>query len=196
MPTAPGYASCAIQMKHALITRSAYITFGVHPSDPDPLAVCGAISTAFASAGSLLAQVDNDVAILAYHASVGQDGAPDLVGALPSTQNGGASASTLPANCAVLIHKRTARGGRRGRGRFYLPWVGSETLWDEAGKLAGASVTTLQTAANNFRSALVSGGVPMVLLHDQGLTPEGPPNDVTSLIVDPLIGTQRRRLGR
>ena len=54
----------------------------------------------------------------------------------------------------------------------------------------------LQTLANSFLAALTSGGVPMVILHNPGKTVPGAPNTVTSLSVDRLIATQRRRLGR
>jgi len=85
---------------------------------------------------------------------------------------------------------------------MFLPWAMDEGSVDEAGIITPAAVTPIQTAMNLFRTNLSSGGNPMVLLHEPSApgtahpsTP-GAPNVVTSMIVDPLISTQRRRLGR
>lgn len=196
MPTAPGYADVSVEMILTGMTRSAYLTFGVQPVDPDPADVVVEVNSAITAAGSLQSRLDAQVTITSIRASVGQDGGADLVYVLGTSIVGQNNVSALPPNCAVLVHKRTLRGGRRGRGRLFIPWCVSETNVDEAGLIATAEVTTIQTAMNVFRTALGSFNVPMVILHNPGLSTMGAPDTVTSLVVDKLLSTQRRRLGR
>lgn len=105
------------------------------------------------------------------------------------------SGDTLPFQCAALLSKRTARAGRHGHGRMYLPFL-SEASTNALGQLDTAFVTNLQTMADAF------------LVPDQNI-PDG--GDVTavspvlwdrvahvttriaSVIVRKNIFTQRRR---
>ncbi len=196
MPTPPGFASVAVQIVHAGLSRPAYLTFGVDPSATDPQSVAASISGTMAAAGSLASVLDSETVISEVRVSLGTDGGEDLVGGITTSITGGTGHSSLPPNCAFLVHKRTARGGRRGRGRLFIPWCSSETNVDEAGIIQTAYLNTFQTAMNTWLSGLAAGSCPMVLLHDPGITSPGPPNVVTALTVDKLISTQRRRLGR
>jgi hypothetical protein len=127
---------------------------------------------------------------------MGQDGGEALTGIDASTALGGAGGASVPANVAALIHKRTARGGRRGRGRMYLPWWIQESDVDERGAISSTTIGFMNTALATWLADLAADGCPMVVLHDPGRTPAGAPDVVTSLTVDPIVGTQRRRLGR
>lgn len=197
MATPAGYAECSYSFTQAGLIRPAFITFGVDPSETAIDLIATAVQAAFTAAGSLNTVMDSSVQMVNTRVSLGTETAEDLVYNLPSAiAGGGGTTGSLPPNCAVLIRKVTARGGRRGRGRVYVPWAINETAVDEVGIIAGAAVTTLQNAANAWRAALVTQNVPMVVLHNPGLTATGAPDVVTSLRVDPLIATQRRRLGR
>jgi hypothetical protein len=155
------------------------------------------VNLAYTAAGSLNSIMDSSVTTTGIRVSLGTDGAEDLVYMAEYTTIGGNSLSNaLPPNCAVLARKTTARGGRRGRGRMYIPWCVAETGVDEAGQIAGANRTPINTALAAFLTALGVNTVPMVLLHNPGLTAPGAPNTVLTLVADPLIATQRRRLGR
>lgn len=79
---------------------------------------------------------------------------------------------------------------------MFVPWGIAETSLAEDGTITSTQVTTLNTAFGNLLTQLTSNGVPMVLLHNPGLSAAGSPNLVTGLRVDPLVATQRRRLGR
>jgi len=118
----------------------------------------------------------------------------------------GAGASTdapAPQNCAILVQKRTGVGGRRGRGRLYLQSP-LEASVDANGTLVSSYHSALQTMANTWLSDLAGiadglGG--MHLLHSTTLAIPDPvdlpvPYQVTTLVVDPIIATQRRRLRR
>jgi hypothetical protein len=85
---------------------------------------------------------------------------------------------------------------------MYIPWAASVTLVTESGTIGAADVTKVQNAVNAWRTSVNSLAGPVVLLHRPSSpgtirpsTP-GPPNEVTGMVVDPLIATQRRRLGR
>lgn len=96
----------------------------------------------------------------------------------------------LPPNCAYLVSKRTALGGRRHRGRMYLPpfLIGEDSV-PVTGVMAEAQRAALQTRVN---SAFGIGE--KVILHDS-LTPGAlPPTIITSFRVQPRLATQRRRL--
>lgn len=102
-----------------------------------------------------------------------------------SAVGGFASAGMAP-NSAYLVRKRTALGGRANRGRLYLPGV-AEAAVDESGNIDPSG---LQTNINDWFAGLSALGMPMYLLH----TGSSDPTDVSNLVVDSKIATQRRRL--
>lgn len=203
MPTPPGYAAYSVRLKHAAVSRPAAVTGAVKLDTVQPNAVHTALATIFTGAGSDFCELmDFDVTIGPVKVWVGQDGGEDLVYESTQTRTGGVAITGLPSNCAALVHKQTARGGRRGRGRMFIPWILKETEVDEAGLILSTFVTQLQAEMTDFLADFQTQGCPMALLHQPSApgtehpsTP-GAPNLVTSLRVDPLISTQRRRLGR
>ena len=203
MATPPGFALCSYELKHGSMSRSAFLTFGCDPTLTSPIDVAILVKGAFTAAGSLASIIDSNVQLQNTRVSLGTDGNEDIVGSDPTTAPCTKALSSLPANCAVMVHKRTTRGGRRGRGRMYLPWTIASSSVTEVGGLLAGDVTTIQNACNAWLTAMNSAVGPVVLLHRpsspdiQGppSTP-GSPNVVTQLVVDPLIATQRRRLGR
>lgn len=197
MPTSPGYADCSYELRQAGLTRPAYVTFGVDPTSTDPAAIATSLFNAYTAAGSLKSLFDNTVTMTAVRVSLGTDGTGDLVYVMSTSDVGGGGPwSTLPPNCAALIHKTTARGGRRGRGRMYLPWVLQESLVDEAGIILASTVTSITNGVNIWVTRLATETTPLVLLHGPGKTGTPAPDVVTSVRCDPLLATQRRRLGR
>lgn len=102
----------------------------------------------------------------------------------------------LPNNCAVLAQKRTGRGGRKGRGRFFIPPCTLEDGdVDATGTIDTVHLASLQTWATAFLLALDSATTPMVLLHSEEAGPIAP-DVVTNLVVQSRIATQRTRLRR
>lgn len=196
MPTAPGYADCSHQLSLSGFPRPAYITFGCDPVDTDPNVIATSLVAAFGATGSMYTRIDSAVTLTGTRVSLGTDGGEDLIGF--SAQNVGCqlATNTTTPNTAWLVHKRTARGGRRGRGRIFIPWSVPETGVDEAGTIDTSSLNSMQTALTAWFDALAAGGEPMYLLHNPGLTSMGPPDRVTALEADRIISTQRRRLGR
>jgi len=106
-------------------------------------------------------------------------------------ENGTVSGDPMTPQVAYLVKKLTALGGRRNRGRFYLPGV-VESKVDGAGNVLGAFQTTIQTSMDDFMTDTGAADIGVVILHSDG----GTPTDVTSLQVEPKVATQRRRLKR
>lgn len=202
MPTAPGFANCSYELKHNGLTRTAFITFGVDPTDTDPVLIAGKLKTAFAQPGSLFAVIDSNVTMVSTRVSLGTDGSEDLVGIDATPVACIRSLSSLPANCACLVHKITARGGRRGRGRMYIPWCCGSGTTNEAGGLDPTDYTAVANVVDVWKNDVATRVGPVVLLHRPSApgtehpTTPGPPNIVTTYRVDTTVATQRRRLGR
>lgn len=202
MATPPGYARISHQLTLSGFPRSAFITYAVHPAGGTPPAIATDCANAMIAAGSLMTQIDTSVQLTGTRASVGTDGAEDLIGISTLSGAGSVAGSALPPQCAMLLHKRTTRGGRRGRGRMFIPWCRGEVDVDEAGLWSATQVSNVQNACNVFMTQLSTRVGGMWLLHgpsEEGTahpTSAGPPNEVFALDVDPLISTQRRRLGR
>lgn len=195
-------------------------TMGVRPATP-PLAQGAAERLLAAWRTHLLPQQLSTVQLLRCTVRTRQDGGGDIVHvATPSTTAiGTTTGSGLPSNSAIIVEKLTLRAGRRGRGRMFVPGI-NDTQVDNAGLVAAANIASWNTALQAFLGALgaVSGGTPVqspvipLLLHGsttetvRSSSPgsrtvtvtevgEGPlPDEITNFVIDPRIGTQRRRL--
>ncbi len=171
------------------------MTFGIDvgstpSSDPT---IANDVLNAFQAA--LAAKIDVSVTLGPCHLAIGQDDGSSINVVGSTTYAGASVVTSVPPAVAFLIRKTTATGGKRGRGRFYLPWAIATANLDEGGNIAGASVTAMQSAVTSFLTTLATGGIatPMVLLHQVG---SSTPSLVTALTADPRAATQRRRQGR
>lgn len=196
MPTAPGFADCSLRFNLAGYNRPAYVTFGVNPTATDPAVIASDLVNAWTATGSMNSKLDNNVTMTEAMVRLGTDGSEDLVGSAINTTVGGLSASSPPPNVAVLVYKRTARGGRRGRGRMYFPWFTSTGDLTDDGTIGPTKVTALAVSIGVWKTELSTRGCPLVLLHSPGKTSMGAPDPVTSLVVSNVVATQRRRLVR
>lgn len=200
MPTTAGYGAVSIRLTHSGMVRPAYCTFGIHPTGTDPATMASSCMTAWLL--SVNTVMDSEVTADQCTVRYGIDGAEDVIGTSSNTVTGVVTQASPSAQVAALVRKNTARGGRRGKGRMYIPWMISETNVDEMGTIASGSMSTYQAALTGLITQLDTGNVPMVVLHrpsKPGIThptTPGAPNLVTSLILQSLIATQRRRLGR
>lgn len=129
----------------------------------------------------------------------GQDGADNIVVVGPVLNDaGGSSANSLPPNCAVLARKRTDLGGRRGRGRVYVPGIAEGEVGPE-GNNSNAQLAGFQGAFDDMMTAwstdVTDGPVTPVVLHkSEGIGPEPVPTPIVLWEVERKIATQRRRL--
>lgn len=115
---------------------------------------------------------------------------------------GASTGATVPQNTSGLVHKRTARSGRRGRGRIYWPSI-PEAGVDNKGLLDGTYKSNVQTDLTAWLARFNTGplaDIYMCILHQYtGTLPDPVPSSlapdvVTSLQYDDMVATQRRRL--
>lgn len=143
-----------------------------------------------------IAELDN-VASNAYtlgpgHVIFGNDGGDIRIDGNTTPVPGLRAGEALPPNCAMLVRKLTASGGRRNRGRMYVPAV-TEADVGSLGVINTAWQATVNAAMNALYIALVNSARidQIVLFHD---TAPFTPTVVTGLELQPKIATQRRRL--
>lgn len=196
-----GFGQCSIRYNLSGDIEPMYVTFGFEngPLDTDPTLVANIIqghwtdATSIGAAGTRYTHWSIGPSLVTLGTATGPVTGP---GNSVSAGTAGAG-NTLPQNCAILTRKQTARGGRRGRGRCYIPCATfQEGDVDNTGTILPAVVTNLQGRINAFLSLMGVSGYDVQLLHGEGLggTPPPPPDPVLSWIVQSRIATQRRRL--
>lgn len=120
------------------------------------------------------------------------DGSGFVPYAHPAAVVGTRAQAPLPSNCAMLIRKRSAMGGRANQGRMYFPPAYLfEGNVDLNGNIDGADVTAMQVMFNDFMTELNTGGLYMQIFHTPSLST---PTEVTQLELQSKIATQRRRM--
>jgi hypothetical protein len=192
----PGFAEVAARITLAGDAQTMNIVFGIEVEVP-PFTQDLANLVSLHTADFIRSLTTTVYTYQGVDIAVGNDGAPTIFSSVTSAGVGEQAGSVLPQNSALLVHKRTARAGRRGRGRIYLPGI-QENQVDNVGGVATAWITAANTEGANWLSDLDGAGARMVLLHDTStaVPPSAVPlpDVVTSLTTDPIIATQRRRL--
>lgn len=188
----PGFSQALLKFSLAGDPEEMVMTFGVDNEAP----YTGDLSGAAAIRDKFLAAFPASVISTSYtfrgcKLLVGQDGGPPAIYDSIVAITGTAALANLPQNCAVLVKKVTALGGRRGRGRMFMPpMVLNEGAVDANGMIDESNRDGVNDRWDTFLT-----GLGMVLLHDSlGAGIEPAPTPVTNLIVDGRIATQRRRL--
>lgn len=199
-----GFAQMSIPMLHTGMAREAVVTFGIeYETGAGTLSsICDFVFQQWFE--TLGATVDSEVLQGPARGRFGVAGDVPIAAEGVNTGNSVSVDQRPPAQVAVLIRKLTNRGGRRGRGRMYVPWAVNEASVNEVGGISTGTVSDFQDAADELLVQLGTasgedGPCPMFLLHVQSteqVTPPGTPSLVNGLVVDSLVATQRRRLGR
>ncbi len=122
----------------------------------------------------------------------GQDGGDIRIDGSAAPIVGTVVGTAYPPQITILAKKLTASGGRRGRGRCYMPGVNSGVA-NNAGKITPAQITTFTSAWELMRTNVTAlGDVDgLVLLHESA---PFTPTPITEFVVDDRLATQRRRL--
>lgn len=127
---------------------------------------------------------------LGLEATYMDDSGP-LMYALPGNITGTKDGASMPVNCAFLISKSTASGGRQGRGRiFFPPSLLGESGVNAGGVIDAGIIPTLQAYFDGMLDDMQTALVPPYLLHDGAAVPY----EILSLNLQGQIATQRRRL--
>jgi hypothetical protein len=111
-----------------------------------------------------------------------------------STATGDVTGENEVPQCAILVRKITAIGGRAGRGRWFVPGA-SENLFLANGEMNPGDSVIYDGFFEDFRSGISAAGLSLVLLHSD-TSPVTTPTEILSLSTDGKAATQRRRLRR
>jgi len=112
-------------------------------------------------------------------------------GSIGANTTGNVGAAQVAPQVALTVTKLSATGGRKGRGRFYVPGIAvtesesGNVSWDDS------DMANLQVAADNFYNLIQLGSSTSALTLPNGDSSD--PITVTSLLVRQQYGTQRRR---
>jgi hypothetical protein len=188
------FAQGTFVFKCAGITDPMVTTIGMFPPPSDSANdIADALATAWTASGAPFQglQFATGYTLEKVDVTRGTPTGP-VIGTKSVGLAGGGGPAGVSANNAVICRKQTGRGGRKGRGRMYLPGgFLQETDVDLAGIITSSVVTSmngkLATALSNMRTADLT---PM-LLHTLDTDA---PDEITSMSVVPLVGTQRRRI--
>lgn len=186
-----GYAQVNLKFTGVAVPLGAEVTFGVQnvgARTADALAdLIGDQYTANNCEGTM--QTECSLTSILVKLGPNDTGASSELGYIVAGELSGAAYSP---NCSMLMSKITGLGGRKGRGRMFLPGL-SESFVSAGGVIDAGTVASAQLAWTNYRVDLEANDAPMVLLHTQaGLTP----TPITSLNASNKVSTQRRRLRR
>lgn len=134
--------------------------------------------------------------LVGARAYIGSDG-DYPVGEFLLNQAGTGGLANLPNNCALLTQKRTALGGRRNRGRMFIPsGYTAESVVSETGVITAGNLATWQTRMTDFLADINANPTAYdaaVILHSSA---PALPTVITSLTVSNRIATQRKRMRR
>lgn len=189
------------------MSRAAEVTFAVLASSTPSVANAQTAVNSFQTVfNSVLGPgFDSEVTILKPTIKMG-DGSttPFEAVATGATIVGGTDGVFSPPNVALLVKKTTGVGGRKNRGRTYFPFFLPNADVLENGTVGAAALASLNSALFSFLGDLATDNIPMVIANRTFNTPVRPhyvtaisagPH-VTNFVGEPLVGTQRRRLGR
>lgn len=194
-------------LKHASLGRECLITYACEDQAAvgAPTTLANTIQDAFADIWN--PQLDTNVTIGPTSVLLGDGSSTGLIGTSTIAPVAGTRAlASIPPNNNMLIKKRTNFSGRENRGRVYLPWSFDEAGIDEVGNLTGGEVSGAQTRASAWLARLLADNTRMCIANRVYDLPWTNPartllavnsgRQVTTLVVDGLIASQRRRIGR
>jgi hypothetical protein len=188
----PGFAQTNLLFSGDGAPRGAQIVLGVEVASgvTDPIAVAHSIYDAYAS--TVLTFASSSILLTGCRAKLGpNDTGPDGVYSA-STPGGNAGAAEVTPQVALLARKNTASGGRINKGRMFIPGA-VEGAVDASGNVSSGTIAAYNTALADFISAVFANANTnnLVILHT---SPELEPTVITSITLQSLAATQRRRI--
>lgn len=188
----PGYVDFSLEHRRAGDPEPYVVTWAIEIDTP-PFTQTGVDNMLTEYVSQFESLFPNDCTIGPLTARVGQDGDP-LILTSDAGDTGTNTSDFAPQNVALLLKKRSDVGGRRNRGRMFMPGV-PESAVNEIGELTSTYRNAVNGLASDFLDYCQSGGssnsANMVILHSSA---PSTPTVVTSLVCDTRVATQRRRL--
>lgn len=115
---------------------------------------------------------------------------PELI-ADTATDVGTDTSDALPPQVALVLSLKASSGGRRGRGRIYLPGVPDSSV-SAGGAVDSGFVNDTLDGFSDWASLCASlGWLPAVYSRTDGVV-----RAVTTIYISPFVDTQRRRMER
>lgn len=190
----PGFGQAAIYQSRTGDPEAYVSVFGIEMSDAlDPNTTAAAVAGRFAAAFET--EMPAEQRVVRCQVRIGQDGGPPVIGEWAGSLAGAAPSNLVPQNSCTLVRWSSGLGGRRGRGRTFLPWV-HEGGVSNTGELTPTAISQTQTCVDDFLESMAGdpAPLPLYILHAPGLTTAPAPTLITGGSVANLIATQRRRL--
>jgi len=187
----PGYAELAYGATHTDTGQEALTAIAVHLEAADPATVITGAAGAWTDTFSTII---SDVWIQGFvRMSIGtSDPSAPIVGELTFADWGNNTTDPCPPQVCTLLRKITASGGRKNRGRMYLPSPGEAGV-DAAGNFSDTQHDDNQENATTFLETLqaIDGVTGVFLLHTDD---DDDPTEIVGLTAVKKVATQRRRL--
>jgi hypothetical protein len=183
-----GYGQASIFFVGNGAPHGAAITFGFKNNADQTAQECAADVVHCWTTSGIMGNLSGSVATTKVRVKLGPDETGNFHEQAMSI-GGGLATTNTPPNVAFLLKKQTNLGGRKGRGRCYLPGVLEADVNADGGIIA-ARQTNLGVDAAEVLAEMIVRDIPMVLLHGDATTP----STVAAWTLDPLVATQRRRL--
>lgn len=191
-----GEFGVSLWFHNGMIAKDQSVTFGALNSvDDDPFAVCTNIYDALVTNPGVNPSFCEATSMASGWSFLGvdaffQDASGPIGASFRSTVAGTGSDNDVPVNCAVLMTKSTATGGRHGRGRSYWPPFFAAMTTDSDGSLGGVTGAFLDAVFAQVLTELTFPGVQLVLHHADGSAG----TLITSVSFSESLATQRRRM--
>jgi hypothetical protein len=191
-PNVPaGYGLIRIRLLCPVGVGRAAALFGVKlTGTPTAAAVANEVGNIYS--GNIGARVSSLATVQDCQATINNGGTLTQSTFVIGTAGGGGAIPVAP-NVAVLIKKNSGIIGKHNRGRMYVPYVQGNDFVTENDHLNPTQLSAWQGVVNTFFTSLSPGTTVsnIVLLHrNAALTPVV----VTSMTVEQLVASQRRRL--
>lgn len=123
------------------------------------------------AAGSMIDDYSFEGCVATFGTSSG-----DLIAQFLQHTQGSVTDSCVPQNCALLVKKQTALGGRRNRGRFFAPPTFlNEGAVDASGNIAASALSSIQTMWTNLFNGLATTDLEPQLFHEGAGAPAPTP---------------------
>lgn len=204
-----GYGQVSVEYSGPGAPTGAVNVFGIaDPGSTTPAAIAATVRSIWGT--RIMPNLTDDVVLSKVRVKLGPDDT-GAFGEVSAATGGSLAVTSLTPNTAFLVNKGTELGGRRGRGRMFIPGV-AEGDADDSGTVLGSRLAALNTALTQTLDDLALNSIAMYLLHSPAtvwvLNSDGQPRRqpldlpipdpdlVLSLSAAAKVATQRRRLRR
>lgn len=187
-----GYAQASYVFTMDGIDGEAISTMGWKSDALDPVFNQGDVDNLFDEfvAQGLWALQASSVIFLEVRLTPGPSNAPlaTLVSSGAAVPGGEGGDQLIP-NTTPILKKTTALGGRKNRGRMYLPVLRDGHVGPD-GLIDATPLGDLNTAIDDYVTAMNGHDMTAFLFHDSAEVP----TEITGLVFESKVGTQRGRL--